>query len=348
MRTRANRPGGNQQEDLFGFTPAAAAVGKVTSKRGGSTGQALLKPGSAVHRRLLEASADIAGTPSEQIVFQHTVLCQTGMPYRNPGEGVRRWERRNGVVVLEIDAGRVMHPVRKHFVDTPLPFGARARLILIHLNGEALRTGSPEIEVEDSLSAFAQRILGRYPRGRDIRTFKEQLGALSTATVRLGVASGDRAAQLTGQIVEVLDLWAPADPSQRVLWPSTIQLGERYFASLTRHAVPLDERAVRALAHSAMGLDIYAWLAQRLHRMARGRPQLVPWTVLHEQFGQGYGRIRKFREVFLRTLTFVHGQYRVARVEVDQKGLTLRNSPPPVGPRIGASSRRAIPRSTSE
>ena len=208
--------------------------------------------------------------------------------------------------------------------------------------------GSPEIEVEDSLSAFAQRILGRYPRGRDIRTFKEQLGALSTATVRLGIANGERAAQLTGQIVEVLDLWAPTDPSQRVLWPSTIQLGERYFASLANHAVPLDERAVKALAHSAMGLDVYAWLAQRLHRVARGRPQLVPWTALHEQFGQGYGRIRKFREVFLRTLTFVHGQYRAARIEACPKGLTLRNSPPPVGPRIGVSSHRATPRLASE
>ena len=315
MRTRADRVSGDQQ-DLFGFTPVNAAAGKVARKQGRLTGKELLTPGSAVHQRLVGASIDIAMAPCEQIVFQHTVLCQTGMPYRNPGKSVRRWERRNGVVVLEIDAGRIMHPVEQQFVDMPLPFGARARLILIHLNGEALRTGSPEIEVEDSLTAFAQRILGRYPRGRDIRTFKEQLGALSTATVRLGIANGERAAQITGQIVEVLDLWAPADPYQRVLWPSTIQLGERYFASLTSHAVPLDERAVKALAHSAMGLDVYAWLVQRLHRVTRGRPQLVPWTALHEQFGQGYGRIRKFREVFLRALTVVHGQYRTARIEV--------------------------------
>ena len=66
--------------------------------------------------------------------------------------------------------------------------------------------------------------------------------------------------------------------------------------------MPLDERAVPALAHSAQGLDSYAWFAQRLHRVPRGRAQLVPWTSLHEQFGHGYRRIRKFREVFLRTL----------------------------------------------
>ena len=337
-----------KQQDLFGFTQVDAAARKVAHQQGRLTGKELLTPGSAVHHRLIEASVDIALASCEQIVFQHTVLCQTGMPYRNPGESVRRWERRNGVVVLEIDAGRIMHPVKQQFVDMPLPFGARARLILIHLNGEALRTGSPEIEVEDSLTAFAQRILGRYPRGRDIRTFKEQLGALSTATVRLGIANGERAAQLTGQIVEVLDLWAPADPCQRVLWPSTIQLGERYFASLTNHAVPLDERAVKALAHSAMGLDVYAWLAQRLHRVPRGRAQLVPWTALHEQFGQGYRRIRKFREKFVHTLTEIYTQYRAARIEVDQKGLTLRNSPPPVGPRMGDAPHRSTPKLVSE
>ena len=336
-----------KQQGLFDFTQIGAVAGKVARKQGRLTGKEPLTPASAVHQRLVEASIDVSMTPCEQIVFQHTVLCQTGMPYRNPGESVRRWERRNGVVVLEIDAGRIMHPVKQQFVDMPLPFGARARLILIHLNGEALRTGSPEIEVEDSLTAFAQRILGRYPRGRDIHTFKDQLGALSTATVRLGIANGERAAQITGQIVEVLDLWAPADPRQRVLWPSTIQLGERYFASLTSHAVPLDERAVKALAHSAMGLDVYAWLAQRLHRVTRSRPQLVPWAALHKQFGQGYRRIRKFREIFLRTLALVHMQYRAARIEACPRGLTLRNSPPPVAPHSGYTSYRGTPKQLS-
>ena len=177
MQTRPDRVSGNQQ-DLFGLTRIDTATGKIVRKQGRLTGKVLLTPGSTVHQRLVEASIDIAMTPSEQIAFQHTVLCQTGMPYRNPGVGVRRWERCNGGVVLEIDAGRIIHPVKQQFVDMPLPFGARARLILIHLNSQALRTGNPEIEVEDSLTAFARRILGRYPRGRDIRTFKDQLGAL--------------------------------------------------------------------------------------------------------------------------------------------------------------------------
>ena len=73
-------------------------------------------------------------------------------------------------------------------------------------------------------------------------------------------------------------LWFEKDESQRVLWPSTLRLSLDYYESLTRFAVPLDERAIAALAHSAMALDIYCWLAQRLHRIPEGKSQLVPWT----------------------------------------------------------------------
>ena len=58
-------------------------------------------------------------------------------------------------------------------------------------------------------------------------------------------------------VVTAFELWAYNDDRQRVLWPSTIRLNSDYFESLQNHAVPLDERALGALAHSALALDIY-------------------------------------------------------------------------------------------
>ena len=101
-----------------------------------------------------------------------------------------------------------------------------------------------------------------------------------------------------------------------------------------RHAVPLDERAVAALAHSALALDIYTWLAQRLHRVPNGRGQFAPWPAIHEQFGGGYQQIRQFRGFFLKQLRAVQTQYPQARIEADETGVRLRNSPPPVPPRL--------------
>ncbi|QDU21877.1 hypothetical protein [Urbifossiella limnaea] len=75
---------------------------------------------------------------------------------------------------------------------------------------------------------------------------------------------------------------------------------------------------------------MYVWLAQRLHRVQPGRPQLVPWANLHDQFGQGYARVRDFRAKFLETLRQVTAVYPDARLTADEQGVTLEHSPPPV------------------
>jgi hypothetical protein len=62
---------------------------------------------------------------------------------------------------------------------------------------------------------------------------------------------------------------------QRVLWPSTVYPSQQYFQSLGKHAVPLDIRVVAVLASSSMALDIYACLAQRLHRVPPGDPDFM-------------------------------------------------------------------------
>jgi uncharacterized protein (DUF2235 family) len=113
-----------------------------------------------------------------------------------------------------------------------------------------------------------------------------------------------------------------------------------YLDSLFRHAVPLDERAVAALKHSAMALDLYAWLAQRLRRVDAGRPQAISWAALKAQFGVGYDRADNFRAVFRRTLQLVLAHYRGAHVDVTEHGLVLHQSPPPVEGRLGVVRRK--------
>ena len=87
-----------------------------------------------------------------------------------------------------------------------------------------------------------------------------------------------------------------------------------------------------------MGLDIYAWLAQRLHRVDPHTPQVVRWEAVKAQFGWHYERLAHFKPVFRKALGEVATQYRAARIEMDAEGLTLRNSPPPVKGRIAISS----------
>ncbi len=284
---------------------------------------------SSVKARLMEGAIDIRSHPPDEISYQHSVLCQTGLPYRHTEE--RRWEKRNGRVMLEVEAGRAYHPEKEQFFNLPLPFGPKARLILIHLNSEAIRTQSKIIDVEDSLTAFVRHLQsGREPNGLEIRKFKDQLSALSAASIRMATAIEGRSLQVNTNIVHKFDLWFPKNRNQRVLWPSTVELGGDYFDTLVNHAVPLDQRAVSALAHSALGLDIYQWLAQRLCRIQPKSDALVTWVNLQQQFGADYKRIRKFREVFLSAIKEVLTQYPDANVEPTGEGLVLKNSSPPI------------------
>jgi hypothetical protein len=254
------------------------------------------------------------------------------MPYRDPGPGVRLWQRTQGAAYLEVQAGRLFQPQLGKAIEVGLPWGPKPRLILAHVNAEALRQGTNVIEMEESLSAFVKRIRG-FHHGREIRVFKEQLTRLANALVRLAISHGDRVHQINTHVISAFDLWLQKDQRQRVLWPSTIALSREYYDSLQRHAVPLDERSVAALAHSAVGLDVYAWLAQRLHRVPPTKPQFIAWASLKEQFGPDYGRMDNFKAFFRRILKAVLGQYTTARIDLDNRGMTAFNSPPPVAKR---------------
>jgi hypothetical protein len=278
-------------------------------------------------KRLIDAHTDILDGPGGDIAFSHSVLCQTSLPYKPTDERV--WIRDQGHVSLRIEAGAARHLDTGRWVDLPLPHGEKPRLVMLHLNGEALRTGSPIIDVRDSMTAFV-RALGIDTNGRNLCTLRDQLARLAAAHIRLGIGSKT----IKTDVIYAFDLWWPDDAKQRTIWPSTVQLAPRYFDSLMKHAVPLDSRAVAALAHSALVLDINAWLAQRLHRVPKGKPQTITWQALRAQFGAGYAELRIFRRRFKGALKTVLTAYPDARVEIADAGLVLWNSPPPVLKRL--------------
>lgn len=267
-------------------------------------------------------------------IFQHSVLCQTFLPYRNPGDDVRIWQQQQGNVSLAIQSNSLMNPQTGIFETIGLPYGTKARLILAHINSQAIKKQSQHLDIEDSMTAFI-KTLGLSTDGRTIKETKEQLRRLTTALISLGYSDGERGMQVDLKIMKSFDLWFPKDERQRVLWTSNVQLTDDYYNSLMNHAIPLDERALAALSHNAMALDIYAWLAQRLHRIEYGKPQFVPWKNLKDQFGSNYGEMKKFKQVFRKTLGLVTMQYKGAKLHEElNKGLVLYNSPTPIPQKV--------------
>lgn len=293
---------------------------------------------SQIRQRLLDLAGEIATVPPDDLAFSHSVFCQTSLPSAKPPDDVLVWEHRQSRTSIRVEAGTAINPQTGEWEQLGLPYGPKPRLLLMHLNSEAVRRQSPIIPVEDSMTAFFRRLMGRTQDGRQVRMLKSQLSALAAAQFRLGITNGDSALQVDTKVVGAFNLWFEKDDNQRVLWPATLKLSLDYFDSLNRFAVPLDERAIAALAHSALALDLYCWLAQRLHRIPVGKPQFVPWASMYDQFGQGYKHLRFFRRDFLKFLAQVKAVYPDARLDDDRRGLTLQTSPPPVAKRMVALS----------
>lgn len=306
-----------------------------------------IKGPSKLQRRLASAAAE----SESAALFMHTILCQTCLPYRDPGE-LKLWRRANGKWVLKVFAGEAVDPSGRD-VALPLPFGPKARMLLMHMNQRAMLTSSPRVVMGDSLTHFVREVLRIDPNGHSMRTVKSQLARLAACRMQFARIEDDHVTILDSKIVKMYDLWGSKD-GQLALWPEFVEFSPDYFTSLQETAVPLDEGHISALRHSAMALDVYSWLAQRLHRIKPGKPERISWPALHVQFGGESTRLDHFREKFRVALREVLTVYRSARVDEcpgqparitidDGKrlvrnppllGVMLWHSPPPVPPRI--------------
>lgn len=307
---------------------------------------------SAIQRRLIEPAER-----DQRAVFQHTTLCQTCLPHSDPG-AQRVWDARNGDVLLRVKAGEAADPHNGEWREYGLPWGARARLVLIWLASQAKLRSSPVIELERRNITHYVRCLGLQTDGRTIRSVTEQLMRVCTADYHLAVRISQQKMRdyAPQRIVSVFEPSASADGS--LVLPEAITLADWYYVALKNEAVPLVAEHIARLKHSALALDVYTWLAQRLHRIPCERPQPILWSALYRQFGHGYdmnnpAAIRDWRKKFLIALKGVSTVYKDARVDVAPPsrptrqlvdgrevwrearatGITLHRSKPPVPPR---------------
>jgi hypothetical protein len=315
----------HEQHQLPGFQPVSAALPEAARS-------ILKRPRRTM--RVIQSAVAISEQGRPDIAYQHSIFCQCAMPLRDPGDAVRTWDREQGRISIRIKAGEAKHPDTGEWVDIGLPFGPKPRLILCYLNTRAILSKSPIIEVENSLSAFVE-LIGLDRHGRNMRTVKAQLARLAAADFKFGTFTQEgRAKTVKATLVQGFELWFPKDDRQRVLWPTIVELSAAYFTSLQDHAVPLNLEALGALKESALALDLYAWLAQRLWRVHPKEAAFITWAALKDQFGPDYARMDNFKAKFRLVLRDVKAIYPDARFDIDNQGMTLFHSLPPVRRRL--------------
>lgn len=107
-----------------------------------------------------------------------------------------------------------------------------------------------------------------------------------------------------------------------------MRLDDSFWRSLREHPVPVREEAVRAIGARSLALDVYIWLAYRLHVLKQPTP--ISWAALHGQFGAGFKAVRQLKPTLREALALALAVYPEAKVGEETTGVVLYPSLPAV------------------
>lgn len=301
-----------------GERPLAGDRGRAVESRRVEKTHRLVDAAYAIHQKDAWKSGNAA--------FVGRTLVLATLPHRDPG-AVAVFVRTNGDYELAIQPGPW----------TGLPYGSYPRLILMWLTTEAVKTKSPRITLGPSLNGF-MRELGLVPSGGEwgtITRFRDQMERLFSSRIATAYRAEGEVRFRSVEIASELDLWwDPKSPKEVTSPNSVVVLGERFFAEVTEHPVPIDVRVLREVKQSALAIDLYAWLTHRLARAQGSRtpqkPVVLSWQQLHDQFGTAYKEARFFAAEAKKELRRIQVVWPELRYETPRGRLVLYPGEPHV------------------
>ncbi|MFW8588952.1 replication protein RepA [Rhizobium beringeri] len=224
----------------------------------------------------------------------HSVLAICGLPYKRPPIDLRDFRRKQGNMGIMVQAGTSLGPDGA-WLEHTLPFGPKARLILIHLC-----SGSHPPEIADGRNR--RHFHGLRTRNGPLRQWgkkgpltacKEQLNALAHCSIRISSTEPNKMKANQFFLIEDIDMWLSTDSHPESRWRSTVTFSSVMFENLKVHALPVNLHVASALQGSARKLDIYFWLGWRMYNISA--PLTISWGPLTEQFGSGVQPSARFQ-----------------------------------------------------
>jgi hypothetical protein len=277
--------------------------------------EARRRAGTKHDRLLVEAAYQVLSEDAEKIGFTYSGFALTSLPHKPQSELV--WRREGHQLTLLIESGR-----DRSGTPIGLPYGSYARFILLFLQSEAIRTGSREIELGRSMRVWLGT-MGLSIGGTTYRMVNEQARRISHCRLQFFTERDGQELMRHGGFVD-----GTISMTETSIWEDRVFLNEEFFLALRDHPVPVSANALRAIGPRSMVIDVYIWLAYRLHALSK--PVDVSWPALYSQFGAGFKLIRKFRAHFTECLEIALAVYPEARVLINERGVTLYPSRPAI------------------
>lgn len=176
-----NHPAGFQQGDLLAGLDGAlegrlhATIGRV----GIEAARALAT--NAADRRCVDAAGLVMGDEDLQASFVHAGFALTALPHRRIEE--LEWMREAAGLTLRVESGR-----DERGNAAGVPYGSVARMILLYLQTEAVRTRSREVELGRSMNRWLTA-MGVNNGGKGYSLVREQSRRISLCRLTFFAAS---------------------------------------------------------------------------------------------------------------------------------------------------------------
>jgi Plasmid encoded RepA protein len=271
-------------------------------------------------RALVEAAYQVLSEDAEKMGFTYSGFALTSLPHKPQTELV--WRREGHQVTMVIQSG-----TDRQGQAVGLPYGSYARFILLFLQSEAVRAQSREIELGRSMRVWLGT-MGLSIGGTTYRLVSEQARRISNCRLQFFADREGRELMSHGGFVDGSISMSGVVSEQPGLWQDRVMLNEAFYRALLEHPVPVSASALRAIGPRSMVIDVYIWLAYRLHSLRKDTQ--IGWAALYAQFGSGFARLRAFRPHFIESLELALAAYPEARVSIDEKGIVLRPSQPAI------------------
>lgn len=290
---------------------------------------------SKFERVCLTAAMALRTPSSPAEVTVHASLAVTCLPHRRPvrsGEETRSWTRTIGDSIYHLESG-----LYDDGAPLGIPFGSKARLILLYLHEHASRGRSPVIDVVPSMHAWVHS-MGIRIGGMTYRQVGDQARRIAGCTLGIGAVEPSDTPVCSGRFVNELlqqkgGALVPVPFTARTVdtanaFPDKIVLSDTFYRVATAEPLLLRAPALRQIVDNSWAIDLYIWLAYQLPRLEA--PLHVAWELLFTRFGVGYKYPRQMKAGFVKALQLVLAIYPGAQVEIDDTGFILFPTPPPV------------------
>jgi hypothetical protein len=271
-------------------------------------------------RMVVEAAYQVLSDDAEKMGFTYSGFALTSLPHKPQIDLTWKREGHNLTMLIQSGLDRTGKPLG-------LPYGSYARFILLFLQSEAIRNSSRNIELGRSMRVWLSS-MGLSIGGTTYKLVNEQAKRISGCNLTFFTDRQGAQIKSRGGFVKTEISMTDVMSDQPTLWQDMVVLDEDFYRALREHPVPVSESALRAIGPRSMVIDIYIWLAYRLHALRRDMD--VGWHSLFAQFGGGYDQLRHFRRHFTECLALAVAAYPEARVEVTERSVILRPSKPSI------------------